>query len=70
MDNIQWQSLSAAGGVPVLFLPDCSRTAAGLQLLGTFLEEGALVARAGELEEVQVALAHLQVQVESQVTLV
>jgi hypothetical protein len=68
MDNIQWQSLSAAGGVPVLFLPDCRREV--LQLLGTFLEEGAVVARAGELEEVQVALAHLQVQVESQVTLV
>ena len=65
MDNIQWLVVSASGGAPVLFLPDCRKEV--LLLLAKFLLAGEVVAGAGELEEVQGALAHLQVHVESQV---
>ena len=50
MDTIQWLVVSASGGAPVLFLPDCRKEV--LLLLAKFLLEGEVVAGAGELEEV------------------
>ena len=63
--NPYWLTISATGGLPVLFLPETRREV--VLLLSEYLRQGEVVLQSGQLQELQGALALLQVSLGGQV---
>lgn len=67
MSSSEWQTITATGGIPVLFLPDCRRTV--VAKLRAYLEKGEVQFGSGlcELEELKDLLKLLHVTIGLQV---